>query len=206
MRVERIPVTKRLCAGLVLLTGGLLLHACKKPPPSIPSGCWTHEAASSDDLSCASETEGEPNGDLPIAAPMSTAGCASKSFEGRVSDDIDVFHAAGEPCKDGSPPHATLMTDQDDVRLCLFVTCRHGKTTLSACAGSPSPADQAPVPSHMPEGMQGCCRAGQGTLTTSVHCDSEYSLLGADPSFETFMVVDRVRDTACTKYSVEYGF
>jgi hypothetical protein len=192
-----------------LLTAFLLagcFHGCEEPPPSLESDCWSHRLAQGDDLACATAAEHEPNGDLVAANTLEEGSCELRFVRGSVSGDIDVFRTRGKPCLKHSMPHATLKADQDDVRLCVFAACHAGKTGLSGCSGSVSLAGQSPVVQHMPEGIVGCCRAGSGDVTVEVHCDSEYATVGKGPEWQTYFVVDRVRDSECTSYEIGYQF
>ena len=49
-------------------------------------------------------------------------------------------------------------------------------------------------------------RYSQGTLSVNVNCDTDYSPLAKTPHWQSYLVVDRVRDTACTSYKVGYQF
>ncbi|HEY2410115.1 MAG TPA: hypothetical protein VGI10_29125 [Polyangiaceae bacterium] len=195
-------VTALLLAGL----GGCSSKACEPTPPSIPSGCWSHPLASGDDPSCSSGSETEPNGDLVAANRVGDGSCSWQYFTGSVAADVDVFRADGAFCKATPTLQASLSTDQDDVRLCLFATCATGKTGLAHCSGTTSPSGQTAVANHMPEGILGCCRAGAGTLSVDVNCDSQYAPLGKPPEWHSYLVVDRVRDTGCTPYKIGYQF
>ena len=193
---------RRLAALLLVASAAGCSKQCGTPETS-PSGCWHHEGSTLDDLECSTGSpEYEPNGDVVAANVLPDGKCDTQTFHGSVSHDTDVFRADGPPCRKGAQPHATLITQEDDLRLCLFVACAHGKTALSKCEGDPYPASQ----NHMPEGVQGCCRVGQGTLTTSVTCDSEWAALGHAPEWQAYFVVDRLNGSACTNYQVNYAF
>lgn len=196
------------CSVLFALLGAGCSDGCGDPPPSISSGCWAHPGGvTSDDPTCVGSSEGEPNGDLVIASSVGTGACFEQTLSGAVSSDIDVFSLGGKLCAGHDALTSTLNTDQDDVRLCMFVACSHGKTGLSACSGAASiAAGQPPTANHLPEGALGCCRLGQGTLNVKVNCDEQYAPFGAQPSWRAYFVVDRVRDNQCTPYTVAYQF
>ena len=199
-------MSRRSWSVFVLLASAAGCSRSCDPPPSIASGCWSHPGAAVDDTMCSTGQETEPNGDLVAANVVPDGSCAMQYLTGEVSNDIDVFRANGARCSQSSALQASLTTDQDDVRLCLFAACDTGKTGLVGCDGSLSPGGQKGVPNHMPEGVLGCCRVGQGTLSVNVNCDTDYSPLAKTPHWQSYLVVDRVRDTACTSYKVGYQF
>jgi len=197
--------------SLLVAAPALVLSGCpvKHPPPSIAAGTWAHSGSQVDEASCASGSEIEPNGDVSMPNIGPGGACTSQTVKGSVSDDVDVFRIDGTACDDSSPTaKLTVGSGDDDVRLCLFVVCANGRTGVSsACSGDASSSGQQPVLQMLPEGMHACCRLGTGSVTTPANCDSQYSRIPTKkPTWHSYLVVDRVRDTACTPYSVDYHF
>lgn len=175
------------------------------PPPSIEAGPWAHDGAE-ETPTCTADSEIEPNGDVAKANVGGDGACSSQELRGAVADDVDVFRVGGPSCKD-SFPTATLKGSEKDTRLCVFVVCAYGRTGISNCTGDPSEAKQLPISNYLPEGMRGCCRIGDGRVTVEANCDGQYALVPtAKPEWHTFFVVDRLREKACSKYSIDYHF
>jgi hypothetical protein len=173
-------------------------------PPSIEGGLWSH-IGRENDVACVGSSEIEPNGDVASANVVGNGACSSQHIIGAVSNDIDVFRVDGPFCE-GSFPTAVLNGDKD-ARLCVFVVCAQGKTGLSSCDGDIDEDDHFPVSNIFPAGMRGCCRVGPGRVTARSSCDGQYAVVPtAHPQWHTYFVLDRIRETSCGAYTVDYHF
>jgi hypothetical protein len=188
----------------IIAVGVLVPQAACSEPPSIEGGLWSH-IGPENDLACTGTSEIEPNGDVATANVVSSGECSAHQIKGSVSNDIDVFRADGQFC-DGSSPTASFSGEKD-MRLCIFVVCAHGKTGISGCDGDKNDAGQLPVSNYLPAGMRGCCRVGPGRVTVLPNCDGQYAVVQTtQPEWHTYFVLDRIRETSCSAYTVDYHF
>jgi hypothetical protein len=188
------------------LAASLLLVGCPRTDPNLYADEWIHRGAQTDDPTCRGPLEIEPNGDLTMANPGPPATCLPHNLKGAVAGDVDTFRVDGDACGDSSPT-ATLSGGSNDVRLCLFVVCAHGRAHLTSCAGDPSSDGLPPLAERRTEGMRGCCRTGPGKVITGAGCDSQYaSLPFGKHGWHAYLVVDRLRESSCVEYQVDYNF
>ena len=203
-RGARVPA-----AWLLVGVGACQLNPCVTPPPTPPSPCWTHDGGA-DGRACAGASEHQPNDNVSEANGLPAATCATQTFTGQLADDVDVFRTTGPPCS-GSAPTATLRTTTDpNLRLCVFVACRKGKTGMQGCAlpGSSPDASLLAEAMHLPEGMLGCCSDGPGGVgVPTFNCDAEYATVEPSrPDLDAYIVVDRSSGDGCAAYTIDYHF
>lgn len=87
-------------------------------------------------------------------------------------------------------PSRTLVTENDAGRLCVYLQCDNGQTTVSC--GANDTADTAPL------GQKGCC--GYGTVSPGLNC------AGLDDSAKVWIKVDNPDMLACVPYRLDYHF
>ncbi|MDC0673094.1 hypothetical protein [Nannocystis radixulma] len=87
-------------------------------------------------------------------------------------------------------PSRTLVAENDAGRLCVYLQCDNGTTTVG-CGANDTP-DMAPL------GQKGCC--GLGTVSPSLNCT------GLDDSAKVWIKVDNPEMLACVPYRLDYHF
>ncbi len=173
-------------AAVVALAAAAASHGSCKSVASVPTQCWQHIGSGSCfDGDAGANNEVELN-NTPSSANPHAADCTeTMTVHGSVGKgDVDFFRTAipipaGQtkaPRCASSGPTATLTTASPDVRLCMFAMCVVGKTGISGCGAGGTPT-------HLPEGMVGCCASPapaqqpDGTYSSSValevNCDGD---------------------------------
>ena len=187
----------------------------------------TPEHSTTDGCSASSELDQsvEPNGQLASAVDDDRTG-PGKTFEGSLGsgDDVDIFVVRDFPLPFTSlnPISRTekrtklVFTADSNSRICAFFSCATGVTSrpdVHGCddgdaampdsgvsvgdAGVDGGPAAAVFPSHLQEGMLGCCRVGSGSMIVGVTCDN------TEPDLGGFVTVESVGDGECNqKYTV----
>ena len=177
------------------------------PPPSPTTFCWSAaepaDAGDAGPSTCARGNEHEPNDRPSQANRVDAATCSAQRLEGSVADDVDTFRTTGRKCDGQLPTARVASTDDALLEICMFVSCRFGRTGIATCEGHPENAGGW----HLPGGMVGCCHSGPGELHVNATCDSEYQVVQTSaPELDAFITVRRTSGTACVPYTVEYHF
>lgn len=143
-------------------------------------------------------SESEPNNSLPSAVSLKNIDdCDSSggSFNGVVAGatDPDFWHFTGSD-KIGCVVDASASTKTTGVRLCVFVSCSAGTTSIKSCPKG--------TPATSPGGVSGCCSDSAGNVEVEHTCP----LPGADDGADVYLRVDAPGATACVPYAVTYHF
>ncbi|MBI2392918.1 MAG: hypothetical protein HYV09_25255 [Deltaproteobacteria bacterium] len=178
-----------------------------EPPPgdedaAADAGAETSDAAPTDTagdgpLVCEG-SESEPNNSLPSAVSLKDIDdCDSSggSFKGVVAGatDPDFWHFTGSD-KLGCVVDPTASTKTSGVRVCVFVSCSAGTTSIKSCPKG--------TPATSPGGVNGCCSDGPGEVEVEHTCP----LPGADDGADVYLRVDAPTATACVPYEITYHF
>lgn len=106
-------------------------------------------------------------------------------------DDVDWYTFSGvDAFLNVVDPSRTLVAQSDSARLCVYLQCDKGQT--SVVCGANSTPDTAPM------GQKGCC--GQGTVSPKLDCT------GLDDSAKVWIRVDNPDKYACVPYRLDYHF
>lgn len=106
-------------------------------------------------------------------------------------DDVDWYTFTGvDAFLNMVDPSRTLVAESDAARLCVYLQCDNGATTVSC--GANDTADTAPG------GQKGCC--GHGTVSPGLNC------AGLDDSAKVWIRVDNPDGLACVPYRLDYHF
>lgn len=106
-------------------------------------------------------------------------------------DDVDWFTFSGvDAFLNVVDPSRTLVAESDAGRLCVYLQCDNGQTSVSCGAND--------TPDTAPQGQQGCC--GTGTVSPGLNCT------GLDDSAKVWIRVDNPDGLACIPYRLDYHF
>ena len=86
----------------------------------------------------------------------------------------------------------TVKIDATNLRLCAYVMCQDGATTIKGCSNG--------TPSVSPAKTRGCCANGPGNMTFDIDCT------GTSEDVDVFIRVDQPNANACVPYKVDYHF
>ena len=86
----------------------------------------------------------------------------------------------------------TLKIDAAGVRICAFVMCTDGATTVQGCTNG--------VSSSSPAKTKGCCANGTAKLTIPMNCT------GTSDDADVFIRIDQPDANACVPYKVDYHY
>lgn len=107
------------------------------------------------------------------------------------ADDVDWYQYSGyDALFNQVDPTRTLVAESDAGRLCVYLQCDKGGTTV-VC-------DAKDTPDTAPMGQQGCC--GTGTVSPYLDCG------GLDDSATVWIRVDNPDGLACIPYRVDYHY
>lgn len=105
--------------------------------------------------------------------------------------DVDWFTFTGvDAFLNMVDPSRTLVAENDAGRLCVYMQCDNGTTSVT-CGANDTP-DTAPL------GQKGCC--GLGTVSPGLNCT------GLDDSAKVWIKVDNPEMLACVPYRLDYHF
>jgi hypothetical protein len=106
------------------------------------------------------------------------------------ASDVDFFHFVGTDTI-ACVVDPTAMIDAAGLRLCVFLSCRHGATNLKGCPSGD--------PALSPAGFSGCCSTS-GTVQASISC-----FVGDDSADVYLSVAEPVGDE-CVPYRISYHY
>lgn len=86
----------------------------------------------------------------------------------------------------------TVKINVAGLRLCAFVMCTDGATTVQGCNGG--------VMGLSPAMTKGCCTSGTGSMTVPMNCT------GTSDDADVFIRVDQPDANMCVPYKVDYHF
>lgn len=146
-------------------------------------------------LVCQGEA-GEPNDSEVLATPLAQIDDCDKngaSISGVSSGtgDVDWVRFRG---KDVSlcAVDPTVKIDAAGLRLCAFVMCTDGATTVQGCNGG--------AMALSPAKTKGCCTTGTGSLTVPMNCS------GTSDDADVFVRIDQPDANQCVAYKVDYHY
>lgn len=146
-------------------------------------------------LTCPGEA-GEPNESEVLATPrpqIDDCDGSGKSVSGVSSGtgDVDWIRFRG---KDASlcAVDPTVKIDAVGLRLCAFVMCTDGATTVQGCTNGTA--------SSSPAKTKGCCTSGTGSMTVPMNCT------GTSDDADVFIRIDQPDANMCVPYKVDYHF
>jgi len=138
----------------------------------------------------------EPNDGEVIATPLpSIDDCdGSGSFLSAVSSgmgDVDWLHFFGTDTT-GCSVDPTVEVDAPGLRLCAYIICPEGITTITGCTHGSPDSSLADTP--------GCCTTGTKAMTVQMNCG------GIDDSADVYIRIDQPDSDMCIPYDVSYHF
>ena len=148
-------------------------------------------------LMCGSDAP-EDNGTQVTATPLpSIDDCdSSGSTVSAISSgmgDTDWTHYFGtDPALALCTVDPTAQIDAPGLRVCIFIICPTGTTTITSCTnGSPDTS---------PAGSPGCCTTSTTAMTVKLSCG------GTSDSADVYMRVDQPSSDQCVPYDLAYHF
>ena len=88
----------------------------------------------------------------------------------------------------------TVQIDAPGLRVCLFVICPEGVTTIESCGIG--------TPDTSPAETPGCCTDTTSSMTVQISCGTT----GTDDSADVYIRVDQPNGNQCVPYDVSYHF
>ena len=146
-------------------------------------------------LTCTGETS-EPNDSEVLSTPrpdIEDCDSDASSFSGVSSGtgDVDWVRFRGKD-KTLCVVDPTVKIDAPNLRLCAFVMCTDGATTIKECSHG--------TPAISPAKTKGCCANGNGAMTFDIDCT------GTSEDADVFVRVDQPNGNMCVPYKVDYRF
>lgn len=123
-------------------------------------------------------TDADANGSFVCGTIAGAADVDWYTFNG-----VDAFLNVVDPTR-------TLVAESDAARLCVYLQCNNGGTTVNC--------DAEDTPDTAPMGQKGCC--GQGTVSPYLDC------AGLNDSAKVWIRVDNPDMLACVPYRLDYHF
>lgn len=146
-------------------------------------------------LVCQGES-GEPNDGQVIATPLpqiDDCDGSGQSVTGVSSGmgDVDWVRFRGQDTS-WCAVDPTVKIDVSGVRLCAFVMCTDGATTVQGCTNGTAALSPAQT--------KGCCATGTSAMTIPMNCT------GTSDDADVFIRVDQPTSNVCVSYKVDYHF
>ena len=86
----------------------------------------------------------------------------------------------------------TVKISVPGLRLCAFVMCTDGVTTIKSCANGSQDVSPAKT--------KGCCTTGTAAMTVNMNCS------GLSDDSDVFIRVDQPTTNMCIPYKVDYHY
>jgi hypothetical protein len=88
----------------------------------------------------------------------------------------------------------TAQVDASGLRVCIFIICPTGTTTIQSCTNG--------SPDMSPAGTPGCCTTSTAAMTVDISCGGVATTNSAD----VYMRVDQPTSNSCIPYDLAYHF